>query len=83
MIVTTNLLDPEELRAQIGRDRLADHRDVVQIPIMGRDPADRSVGSGSRRLTRITAAVDSQSWRPSGATKARARSPISLPRRRT
>jgi DNA replication protein DnaC len=38
MIVTTNLLDPEELRAQIGPRTVSRITEMcVQIPIMGRD----------------------------------------------
>jgi DNA replication protein DnaC len=38
MIVTTNLLDPEELRAQIGARTVSRVTEMcVQIPIMGRD----------------------------------------------
>jgi DNA replication protein DnaC len=38
MVVTTNLLDPEELRAQIGARTVSRVTEMcVQIPIMGRD----------------------------------------------
>src|SRR3954462_11680216 len=38
MIVTTNLLDPDELRAQIGERTVSRMTEMcVQIPIMGRD----------------------------------------------
>jgi DNA replication protein DnaC len=38
MVVTTNLLDPEELRAQIGARTVSRITEMcVQIPIMGRD----------------------------------------------
>jgi DNA replication protein DnaC len=38
MIVTTNLLDPEELRAQIGARTVSRVTEMcIQIPIMGRD----------------------------------------------
>ena len=41
MIVTTNLLDPEELRAQIGPRTVSRITEMcVQIPIMGRDRRD-------------------------------------------
>jgi DNA replication protein DnaC len=41
MIVTTNLLDPDELRAQIGPRTVSRITEMcVQIPIMGRDRRD-------------------------------------------